>query len=189
MSDFPISEIDTTKRKLTVGMGASLLGLHAQSQTSQLAEPLSFAKPAPFTSQEFWQKLLDLADRKKGNPTKEVIESAIGTKFIRVVGVEDFRAYFIDYGIHWYFNVSLLDDSKRPSLSISAVHPQVLGFSDGSLKYTPAIFNDLIGSGWMPAPSLAHFVPNYHRFQTDLSFIAIGELNNNVTHFRITWRI
>ena len=70
MSNFPIKEIDTTKRQLTVGIGASLLGLHAQSQTNQFAEPLPFAKPAPFTSQEFWKKLLDLANKKKGNPTK-----------------------------------------------------------------------------------------------------------------------
>jgi hypothetical protein len=179
--------IDTHRRELTVGLSAGLLGLTSQSCAVSGDKAMPYAKPAPFTAMEFWQRVLDLVNEKGADRSRERIERAVGTKFVRIVGEVETRAHFLDYGVHWYFNVRLSGGTSRPSLDIFAPDQQVLKFADGPLKYSPIVYDSLLQNGLLKSPPLAHFVPNFHRFNTDFLSISIGEADNSVTDFRFTW--
>ena len=181
------SNVDLGRRKMTAGLTAGLLGLSAQSCATTVGEALPFAKPAPFTAMEFWQRILDLANEEGKDRSRERIERVMGTKFVRVIEVGDAKGYFADYGVHWYFNARLSWSTTRSSLDIFAPNQQVLRFADGPLKYSPVVYDSLLQNGWMKSRPLAHFVPNFHLFHTDFVAISIGETDNDVTDFNFTW--
>jgi hypothetical protein len=192
MSDFcnvnATSAIDTGRRQMTLGaVTAGLLGLSGQSCATRPETTLPYAKPAPFTAMEFWQRILDLTNEKGKDTSRERVERAIGTKFARVVGEVESRAHFADYGVHWYFNARLSGGTSRPSLSINAEYQKVLMFSDGPLKYSPVVFESLMKGGWVKSAPLPHFYPNLHQLETDSVAIALNEYDNYVASVNIGW--
>jgi hypothetical protein len=187
MKDLVKPMIDTRRRELTVGLAAGLLGVTNQSCAVSGDKAMPFAKPAPFTAMEFWQRILDLFNEKGRDKSRERVERVIGTKFVRTVEVGEAKAYFADYGVHWYFNARLLGGASRPSLSIDADHQKVLKFSDGPLKYSPVVFDSLMKSGWVKSAPLPHFYPNLRLLETDFAAIMLNEYDNDVASLNITW--
>ena len=148
---------------------------------------MPYAKPAPFTAMEFWQRILALINERGRDTSRDRVERAIGTKFVRIVGEVETRAHFADYGVHWYFNARLSGGTSRPSLSIDADNQNGLMFSDGPLKYSPVVFDSLMKSGWVKSEPLPHFYPNLRLLEADFAAIMLNEYDNNVASLNITW--
>ena len=179
--------IDARRRKLTVSLAAGLLGLTSQACAVSGDKAMPYAKPAPFTAMEFWQRVLDLANEKGNDRSRERVERLMGTKFVRTVEVGESKAFFADYGLDWYFNARLSWSTTRSSLDIFAPNQNVLRFADGPLKFSPVMYDSLLQNGWMKSLPLAHYIPNFHLFHTDFASISIGESDNDVTDFNFTW--
>ena len=112
--------IDARRRKLTVSLAAGLLGLTSQACAVSGDKAMPYAKPAPFTAMEFWQRVLDLANEKGNDRSRERVERLMGIKFVRTVEVGESKAFFADYGLDWYFNARLSWSTTRSSLDIFA---------------------------------------------------------------------
>ncbi len=90
----------------------------ASSDKKEIPE-VSYKAPYPFTADEFWERLLKVAEKPEGYVTKEQVDAIFG---VTMQPNEEFlkqyheRIYSLERGKNWYFNMSVGDNKPAHSL-------------------------------------------------------------------------
>jgi hypothetical protein len=150
---------------------------------------MPFAKPAPFSAQEFWQKILTLANDNNGLPSRERVEQALGKKFAREAGTAPHQTLFLDYGKHWYFDAFYSMGVENSYLSIGFGQSGTHLFSDGQLLWEPTVAFALSFSGWERYRPSPHAGPESRWYSKPSAGIRLAVISNAITGLSLSWSL
>lgn len=194
MKQAAIQRIDPDRRIFLFGLVTGFLGAGSSSFAGPTEAMSRSAAPA-LSAQALWKNILELVNEKTEGPTRERVERAIGTRFVRVAGEAPMQTFFVDDERHGYFNARFNSGGTRPSLEIWHAAPGGIwdprsgmnGFSDASLLWNPDVHKTLIDSGWeryMPSP---HAGPETRRYRKSKIAMALTVVDNVISGIVITW--
>jgi hypothetical protein len=183
-----MNAIDLNRRAISATVATSLLGVATASCANMAIDELPYAKSAPFTAQEFWEKFLDLINEKGGPPGRDRVERAIGTKFIRLETYSQSTEFFLDYGKHWYFNARFSIAKSHHYLSISAVDTVGLTFRQQPIVWNPDVSKKLLENGWKFYLRSPHVGPTNRSYKTDHADLSLTVFENRLIGLSVVWK-
>jgi hypothetical protein len=122
------------------------------------SQPRNYAAQAPFSSDNFWTKVLRLLNERDGAVTKERFEDLFGVRFIAASRESDATTYLLKAGKDWYFDasVTIFNDQFKFAAPLNGAHSQWFidwgaGFG-GDAKHACIVAEQvragLLASGW-----------------------------------------